>query len=354
MKSIITNNIGIDPLTGLRNFFEFIQSDSLKLFKESGCVVVFDIEGFRKINEAYGTTLGDRFLIELARVIDEKVNFRRFEVFRTDGDEFTIIMPNISLVEGVKFREAVISEIYNEIKNKYDKEISIHTIIIRYDMPVESIDDFYATMFSDESENVIRSSEKFEVNICSQQIIKSLTRRIRETLTLFDKACYLALTDDISGLKNHRAAMIQLESIKAESDKYGTKFSILFMDGDNLKKYNDISYEEGNKMIRKLADLIKANIRCNDNAYRWLSGDEFVVVLQDTNCEEARRIAERIRHAVQEESKEWIYPVTVSIGVSSYPCGGSLDEAIEMAQNGSTMAKKCGKNKVILSGRYKK
>jgi diguanylate cyclase (GGDEF)-like protein len=131
-----------------------------------------------------------------------------------------------------------------------------------------------------------------------------------------------------------------------KSDKNG--FSLLFIDGDDLKRYNKVSYETGNDMIKRLSGIIVETLRNEDKIFRWLSGDEFLIVLKETNEVKAIRIAERIRQAVEEQTKTWIYPVTISIGISSYPKDGCcITELIDKAEKANGFAKDAGKNRVF-------
>lgn len=72
-------------------------------------------------------------------------------------------------------------------------------------------------------------------------------------------------------------------------------------------------------MIEGLSKIISSSIRENDKVFRWLSGDEFLVILGDTELEEALNIAERVRYSVEQNTKDWKYPITISVGVANCP-----------------------------------
>jgi diguanylate cyclase (GGDEF)-like protein len=79
-------------------------------------------------------------------------------------------------------------------------------------------------------------------------------------------------------------------------------------------------------------------------------GDEFIVILPDSNVEQAVAVAERLRSAVEAASKDWLYPTSVSIGVACYPKhGNSANELLEAAEHALTISKKGGKNRVTLA-----
>ena len=143
-------------------------------------------------------------------------------------------------------------------------------------------------------------------------------RRIGETVRLLDDANAAALSDEISGQPNHRAAVMELEGWNEEVAA-GAQHCLLFIDGDNLKRYNTLGYEVGNHMIRDLAGALRRSVRAEDGLYRWLSGDEFIVTLRNTDRPTAIRLAERIRSQVETTTRGWVFPITVSIGVACLP-----------------------------------
>jgi diguanylate cyclase (GGDEF)-like protein len=122
------------------------------------------------------------------------------------------------------------------------------------------------------------------------------------------------------------------------------------IDGDNIRAYNSINYAAGDEMIRKMCVVYKESIRPNDFAARWRSGDEFLVILPDTSITGAKIIGERIRAAVKEASKTWRFPVTVSIGVASYPThGDNINTLIDTVEAANKRAKDQGKDQVVLA-----
>jgi two-component system CheB/CheR fusion protein len=114
--------------------------------------------------------------------------------------------------------------------------------------------------------------------------------------------------------------------------------------------YNDISYSAGDEMLRRLATVLTDHLRPGDFIARWRVGDEFLVVLPQTVSEAALLVAERIRGAVQSISKTWEIPVTISIGVSSYPSNGSsVEELLLAVEKAAKHSKDNGKNQITLA-----
>ena len=140
--------------------------------------------------------------------------------------------------------------------------------------------------------------------------------------TLTEKILLDAYTDAISRLPNMKAALLNMEQTLQNSISNKQPFSVLLIDGDNIRAYNNINYAVGDEMIRKMSAVFMNNLRPNDFVARWRSGDEFVVILPDTPIESAKIIGERFRLALKEASKSWLFPTTISIGIAAYPIHG--------------------------------
>lgn len=88
----------------------------------------------------------------------------------------------------------------------------------------------------------------------------------------------------------------------------------------------------------------------NDFVSRWRVGDEFIVILPNTTIEGARIIGERFRLAVKEASRSWRFPVTISIGIASYPTHGDcIETLIDRVESANKHAKEQGKNQVVVA-----
>jgi diguanylate cyclase (GGDEF)-like protein len=177
--------------------------------------------------------------------------------------------------------------------------------------------------------------------------LEATNRRLAERLAAAER---LAQHDDVSGLPNHRSATSMLERTVRRHLRGGLPFAVLFIDGDNLKRYNDEGYEAGNRMITRLASTIVAGLRPTDYVARWLSGDEFVAILPEAGTSGAVAVAERLRAAVEDAFRGARIPVTISIGVAVYPADGTDPSTlIDRAVASNAEAKKAGKNRVAVA-----
>ncbi len=195
--------------------------------------------------------------------------------------------------------------------------------------------------------------DKEKIVILGHQFALAL-RRIR----LYQEIERLATTDSLTEVYTRRYILTRLEEELRRSKLRKMELSILMIDVDYFKTFNDrYGHLTGDQMLLEIAAIIKLNIREIDIVGRY-GGEEFCVLLPDTSTEGAKYVAERIRSAVQTTSIK-IYDATVnttvSIGVACYPQHGqSLEELMERADWALYRAKKNGRNSVCSFGVYDK
>jgi two-component system, cell cycle response regulator len=161
----------------------------------------------------------------------------------------------------------------------------------------------------------------------------------------------LAITDSLTGLYNRRHFYHELEIEISRVIRHDHRLSLLLIDIDDFKKYNDRhGHIDGDKVLRKTADLIASCMRKMDSAYRY-GGEEFTVILPETGCSSAIKLAQRIRRiiatyflAVPDRRK-----ITVSIGVTEFDSEDSLAEFIHRADKAMYEAKASGRNQIAWS-----
>lgn len=341
---ILHRDLHVDPLTRLKNFIQFIEEDHKKLFGAVGLICIFDIEKLREINMSIGREAGDKMItsaaIELSRYFDREA------VFRTEGDAFTVILKGYEL-EDIEENVDRLTMSYNEEMLRLGfGDLTIHNVIYPYSAPIESIEDFY--MFVVEKDNAGRKGRGFNGDQLVRHILGGVINRFKQSLEYYDEVYNYALIDEVSNLPNAKAANQYLGNKVSLTGRRTDQYAILFIDGDDLRRYNDVSYEAGNNMIRQMATIIKDASRDQDKVFRWLSGDEFVVVLDDTDHEVASLIAERMREQVVAGQDNFMFDTTISIGIASYPIDGhDVDQIIYYAEKANKIAKEQGKNQVV-------
>jgi diguanylate cyclase (GGDEF)-like protein len=163
----------------------------------------------------------------------------------------------------------------------------------------------------------------------------------------------MAMTDVISGLANRRAFDEVLEAEFIRASRYGHPLSLIILDLDSFKEYNDKwGHPAGDVRLREVANLLRLNVREPDVAARY-GGEEFAIILPDTSKHGAVQLAERLRHSAAESApkrSEDSCPIpgyTLSLGVATFPDdAASIQELLLMADNAELMAKRLGKNRV--------
>jgi diguanylate cyclase (GGDEF)-like protein len=164
----------------------------------------------------------------------------------------------------------------------------------------------------------------------------------------------LSIVDELTDSYNYRYFIQKFQEEKKRAVRYSLPLSIIMIDIDWFKKFNDgYGHEIGNVVLRELAGVIKECIRDVDIFSRY-GGEEFVVILPQTPLSEAQVIGERIRSQVEAAVIDTVtrgtVRITVSIGVSSYPENGrSEEELITVADQALYRAKDSGKNLVCVS-----
>ncbi len=182
----------------------------------------------------------------------------------------------------------------------------------------------------------------------SEQTVKLLTS-IADQLgvavnnaRLFEQTRNMSLQDPLTGLANRRHMHMELERNLAVAQRYGTPLSVVMMDIDHFKEYNDTyGHLEGDRLLVEIARIISRETRDADFASRY-GGEEFLMLLPETDLVGAYSIAERIRKAVEQETR-----VTISLGVSAYHGGmKNAEELINTADEALYRAKQNGRNRV--------
>jgi diguanylate cyclase (GGDEF)-like protein/putative nucleotidyltransferase with HDIG domain len=173
---------------------------------------------------------------------------------------------------------------------------------------------------------------------------------VMENAQLYAKAKERAHTDELTGLFNHRYFHERLDEEISRCSRFGDIFSLLFLDMDLFKAYNDIyGHLAGDDMLKQIGQYIKSSIRGIDMAFRY-GGDEFTVILPQASLEDSCKVAERIRKRIEVEMDSKGAPLTCSLGIASWPTDGVMREEIIQAADASLYyAKQMGRNRICLA-----
>ncbi|MBQ4122764.1 GGDEF domain-containing protein, partial [bacterium] len=161
----------------------------------------------------------------------------------------------------------------------------------------------------------------------------------------------LATTDGLTELYNHRFFQEQMKTMIAEAKKEDTNFSLVLLDIDFFKKFNDTyGHQAGDAVLKHVARTLKMCVRKDDYVCRY-GGEEMTILLNNIPEEIALKTAEKICAAIAEKkyklSPELEVNVTISLGVATYPENGkTAEELIEYADKCLYNAKENGRNQV--------
>jgi len=182
------------------------------------------------------------------------------------------------------------------------------------------------------------------------RVFNTMVRRLRFTHTQLE---YLSVTDSLTGFYNRKHLMQSLQSAVTSSEHEGKKLSIMMIDIDSFKLFNDTyGHQTGDEILIQIVSIIHSSLQEVDFPARY-GGDEFLIVLPDLALEETMRLAEKIRVEIEQSSLfdngvTGPVRVTVSIGISEYPRHGTEPESlIRAADDALYRAKAEGRNRVI-------
>jgi diguanylate cyclase (GGDEF)-like protein len=179
----------------------------------------------------------------------------------------------------------------------------------------------------------------------------SLAAQAIEKARLYAQVQEQARTDALTGLNNRGEFQRQLKEEVERSRRYNRSFSLLMLDIDHFKTVNDrYGHQAGDEVLRALAARLREQNRPVDHAARY-GGEEFVVILPETTNEGALALAERLRTAVADTAVPVTdgrtIPVTISIGVATFPAdAGSETALIAAADSALYAAKQGGRNRI--------
>ena len=170
----------------------------------------------------------------------------------------------------------------------------------------------------------------------------------------FEHQYKLATTDGLTQLYNHRYFQEQMQMQIANASRYGNEFSLIIVDIDHFKKFNDTyGHQAGDAVLRQVAQTLKMNIRMTDIVCRY-GGEEMSIILTNTDRQEAIMNAKRMCNEVAKKMFKLnatdTTHVTISLGVSTFPQDGETSQQlVEVADQGLYYAKEHGRNQVGLA-----
>lgn len=349
----------IDPLIGCNNLVSFCELLVNHFPQQSNApfsLVSLDVNDFASVNATKGRTYGDAVMRWIGIVLMEEINA---PVYRLGGDSLAV-----ALMEGEHAQHAEIAKrAYDRLNREavhFELSVPVATVTVIHctsdaqlqpaDVWLQLYDAMYdAKLNASQSFMIYQATDLKRADRFLQESLGRMVDRIAWLGERLDQSQQLAFTDPVTGLPNVLAAVQALDAAIAQAQGNQSSFAVLMIDGDNLRAYNDISYAVGDEMILALARTLSSNLRPGDFLARWRSGDEFLIILPKLNGN-ALTISERFCTAVEQASRQWRYPVTISIGVAVYPnTGNTRIELLDQAEAALKCAKDAGKNRSMMA-----
>ncbi len=230
-------------------------------------------------------------------------------------------------------------ELTDHIKKEYEIEV---IVITGY-----SADYSYEEAISKGASDFIFKPVRFE------ELLLRLKRVIRERnlsydrIQMLEKLKTLAITDGLTKLYNSRYFYNQLELEIDRKTRYKHPLSLMLLDIDHFKKFNDtFGHLEGDKVLIRFGKVIRSCLRSMDSGYRY-GGEEFTIILPETNTEKAFFVAKRISGALEKESfkaNDEENFITVSIGITEYEIDEDISTFVQRADKAMYESKGKGRN----------
>lgn len=253
---------------------------------------------------------------------------------------------------GHAFREGVVCEFDSDPQSgSSDWVVDRSEIVSQAAVPLRAGENVFGVM-------VVASATRRELSPAEMerfQVLGNQSSLSLQNALLHGELERLSVTDRLTELYNHGYFQQRLEEEFQRSDRFGHPMSLILLDIDDFKEFNDTwGHPRGDDVLRAVSAVICRNLRDIDIAARY-GGEEFVVLLPETSLVGASAVAERIRAEVEtlvfQPGDGAATGRTVSVGVSSYPAHArSALELLESADAAMYRAKRKGKNEVEAAG----
>ncbi len=234
-------------------------------------------------------------------------------------------------------------ELTDRVKKNYDSDVIV--------MTGYSGDYSYEEAISKGASDFVFKPVRFEELLLRLRRVLKERRLTQERVHMLEKLKRLSITDGLTKLYNSRYFYNQIKTEIDRTSRYQHPLSLLLLDIDKFKEYNDqYGHLEGDKILVRLGQVIKSCLRKMDSAYRY-GGEEFTVILPETEGAEAATVAERIRAVVESErflpeGRTEPVIITISIGVTEYFDQEDVAIFVQRADKAMYLSKQAGRNRV--------
>jgi diguanylate cyclase (GGDEF)-like protein len=347
----------VDLLTGCDNLVSFskaLDNNFANKILDPVSLIVLDLYQLYDINHIKGYDHGDSLLRWMGIAIKDETEST---VYRISGDNFVAVL----IGSDHKTHQEIARRLFDRL-NSEAKQLELSLPVVRMAVihfpendrlnPAVVWRNLNEKLELTNAENPFQifQADTSEGDKATLRAIELMAKRIETLGGTLQYTFRMAYTDPVSDAPNMLAIQRRLELSLSEAVLSHKHLSLCLIDGDSLKRYNTKGYQAGDDVIRKITQTLTAALRPTDFLGRWRMGDEFIVILPATNVDQAGMVAERLRESVERASQGWLFPTSISIGVSYYPKHGyTAGQLIEAAEKALSIAKATGKNKVIVA-----
>ena len=360
----------IDPLTGLshrQGLKQVLQSldDNPQIRPVS--IILFDIDGFKEINDYFGHQFGDELLVKVGTLLQKQAD-GLLSVTRLGGDEFVIVAPfdrgqttalaNFIRLEIQEFLvgEPAITASFGVATNNGDCEMQ--TTLQTADKALYAAknagrnmvvtDESYAEELALNNQDELLVDFENHVRTYTERMLSGLMHRARDLTATLREA---AERDALTGLYNRRHLDRVLGREFEKARQTSRDLSIALIDLDNFGVINKtFGFTSGDRVLATAAKAIAKSIRANDWVARY-GGEEFLVVMSDTKLEDANGVGTRIVDAIRQANAKSYggddILMTGTVGLSSLDSSDAcVEDLIARASNQVKLGKSLGKDQV--------
>jgi diguanylate cyclase (GGDEF)-like protein/putative nucleotidyltransferase with HDIG domain len=216
-------------------------------------------------------------------------------------------------------------------------------------LPIFYAEQLHGVLYVESSKQVDFSEEEV---LLLRTLADLISGAYHNALT-FQKAQEQAITDGLTGVKTHRFFMEALSAEWKRSTRAGRAFALVLMDLDRFKFVNDFyGHLEGDLVLQRVGHILETNCRRSDVVARY-GGDEFVILMPETNMEHARQLATKLRGWVSADPLLREKNISASFGIACYPLHGSTpQELIQVADASMYLSKHQGGNAVSTADHF--
>jgi len=270
-----------------------------------------------------------------------------FDSFLIDYDLAEISQTQIDMVQIASQLSELTLQTEGNI-NQFDGSLNERQKELDSSMDSDSLASIVTELLSNTSSMQVAMSQMKQQLNSTKQEISGLQDRLEEV-------SLEAVTDPLTGLMNRKGFTTAIEKAVAGFESSESSLSLLILDIDHFKKINDTyGHSVGDKVIKIVADTITKYTRNNDTACRY-GGEEYAVLLLDTEQKHALLVAEKIRRMIESlklkktGSDEYLSRMTISVGIASFSSGLNINDFIDKADAALYQSKNSGRNQCTVS-----